>query len=371
MSSGKPQLTAEKQRLLALNTSDILNAKKRQEVFARQKKLKNDLKTETKKRKLRELELLGIDDAPVRSKPRTIENTTEANPTVVLLGDESIQGEEAMDEFSGFYNKEVTPKLCITTCLKPSKRCYSFVRELLYVFPNSFFYPRKGFTVKQIAENCAENDFTDVIIINEDNKKINGLTVQHLPEGPTAFFQLRRVTLNSELPGNPGELEHLSRPEILLNRFTSRVGRRTARILSALFHIEPDFKGRRVITFHNQRDFIFFRHHRYIFERVGKAEAENDAEVKKLQEKARLAAKLRKLGKKHQRLHDQLKDAPKLLEGESIINNAKVRCKIQEIGPQFTMRLKWIQHGIFDKQHGEYEWKMNNDMKTHKKKFHL
>lgn len=24
----------------------------------------------------------------------------------------------------------------------------------------------------------------------------------------------------------------------------------------------PDFEGRRVITFRNQRDFIFFRHHR-------------------------------------------------------------------------------------------------------------
>jgi len=209
-----------------------------------------------------------------------------------------------------------------------------------------------------------------VIVINEDHRKINGMTITHLPEGPTAYFQLRSVVLNRELP-DTADITQLSKPEILLNRFTSRVGRRTARILSALFHIEPEFRGRRVMTFHNQRDFIFFRHHRYIFEIAGKAEAENDGEVKKLQEKARLAAKLRKLGKKHQKLHDSLKDAPKLLEGETIINKAKVRCRIQEIGPQFTMRLKWIQHGTFDIKHGEFEWKMNNDMKSHKKKFHL
>jgi len=33
-----------------------------------------------------------------------------------------------------------------------------------------------------------------------------------------------------------------------------------------LFPQKPEFKGRRVVTFHNQRDFIFFRHHRYVFE---------------------------------------------------------------------------------------------------------
>ena len=29
---------------------------------------------------------------------------------------------------------------------------------------------------------------------------------------------------------------------------------------------EPQFEGRQVVTFHNQRDFIFVRHHRYIYQ---------------------------------------------------------------------------------------------------------
>lgn len=37
-------------------------------------------------------------------------------------------------------------------------------------------------------------------------------------------------------------------------------------MFASLFHQEPQFRGRRVATFHNQRDFIFFRHHRYIFD---------------------------------------------------------------------------------------------------------
>lgn len=40
----------------------------------------------------------------------------------------------------------------------------------------------------------------------------------------------------------------------------------------SLFPQQPEFEGRSAVTFHNQRDYIFFRRHRYIFhnqKRVG------------------------------------------------------------------------------------------------------
>ena len=43
------------------------------------------------------------------------------------------------------------------------------------------------------------------------------------------------------------------------------MGVRVGRMFASLFPQNPEFKGRKVVTFHNQRDFIFFRHHRYIF----------------------------------------------------------------------------------------------------------
>lgn len=55
------------------------------------------------------------------------------------------------------------------------------------------------------------------------------------------------------------------RPELLLNNFNTRLGHSVARILAGLFPYNPEFQGRRAITFHNQRDFIFFRQHRYFF----------------------------------------------------------------------------------------------------------
>jgi ribosome production factor 1 len=49
------------------------------------------------------------------------------------------------------------------------------------------------------------------------------------------------------------------RPELILNGFNTRLGRRVGRMLGSLFHQDPAFRGRRVVTFHNQRDFVFFR----------------------------------------------------------------------------------------------------------------
>lgn len=39
-------------------------------------------------------------------------------------------------------------------------------------------------------------------------------------------------------------------------------GTQVGRMFAALFPQSPEFVGRQVVTFHNQRDFIFFRQHR-------------------------------------------------------------------------------------------------------------
>lgn len=91
---------------------------------------------------------------------------------------------------------------------------------------------------------------------------LDGLLVTHLPDGPTGLFKLSNVKITPELKRNHKEItEH--RPEVILNNFTTRLGHTIGRMLGALFHYEPEFKGRRAVTFHNQRDYIFFRHHRY------------------------------------------------------------------------------------------------------------
>ena len=47
----------------------------------------------------------------------------------------------------------------------------------------------------------------------------------------------------------------------------------------------------------------------------------------------------------------------------------KVRAKMQEIGPQFCLKMRWLQGCAFDTKTGEYEWihkqkEMGKDRKT-------
>lgn len=87
-------------------------------------------------------------------------------------------------------------------------------------------------------------------------------------------------------------------------------------MIASLFPQDPNFRGRQVATFHNQRDFIFFRYHRYIFE-----------------------------------------------------NKKLVR--IQELGPRFNIKLKKLQKGVFDPKEGEYEWIHKKTMDTSRRRFFL
>ena len=107
---------------------------------------------------------------------------------------------------------------------------------------------------------------------------INRFLITHLPIGPTAFFKLSSFFPGDKIQGHGRPTSHI--PEIILNNFVTRLGRRTGRFLGSLFPHEPQFEGRQVVTFHNQRDFIFVRHHRYIYQR----DKDNNQTRAKLQE---------------------------------------------------------------------------------------
>ena len=51
-------------------------------------------------------------------------------------------------------------------------------------------------------------------------------------------------------------------PEININNFSTRLGKTVGKMFHGLFPQVPQFEGRQIATFHNQRDFIFFRRHR-------------------------------------------------------------------------------------------------------------
>ena len=145
-------------------------------------------------------------------------------------------------------------------------------------------------------------------MLGEDQKKITSLSVSNLPKGPTAMFRVSNVVLAKDIKGHGRPTSH--RPEVLLNNFKTKMGVRVGRLLGSLFNNDPQFVGRRAVTFHNQRDYIFFRHHRYIFETKPNASVGRD-------EKG-VRARLQELGPRFTLRLDKVRKGPPGLAGEEL-----------------------------------------------------
>ncbi|CAK9093041.1 Brix domain-containing protein F44G4.1 [Durusdinium trenchii] len=62
-------------------------------------------------------------------------------------------------------------------------------------------------------------------------------------------------------------------------------------------------------------------------------------------------------------------DVPGLIaEGYNFKDNGE-RCALQEIGPRFTLKCRYLQHGTFDARSGEYEYIWRPDAQVSRKKF--
>ena len=227
------------------------------------------------------------------------------------------------------------------------------------------FYPRKHFSVKDICEFAGKKDFTHLMVLSEKSKVCNGMIISHLRRtaaasggdgeyecaGPTAFFKVSNVITSTDVPNHGSATSHV--PELVLNGFSTRLGHRVGRFLGSLFPHNAQFQGRQVATFHNQRDYIFVRHHRYVFEEsnqafVEKKEEKDTSEDNEDNEEEKKTTTRKKADKK------------------------KTKARLQELGPRFTLKLRWIQEGTFDTQFGEYEWfHKRKEMDTTRRRFHL
>jgi ribosome production factor 1 len=206
-----------------------------------------------------------------RNIPATLENQREYDETIITdPNDPDLLEDLAKDEFASFFsNATATPKLLITTSHHPSLSgpTHVFAADLLNVFPGSTFRPR-GRTylpLQTLATGAASRGFTDMLVINEERsrKKIDAITLIHLPSGPSCRFRVSSVQTCKKISGHGNATSHF--PELILNNFTTRLGLRVSRFFHCLLPKQPEFQGRQVVTLHNQRDFIFFRRHRYVF----------------------------------------------------------------------------------------------------------
>ena len=153
------------------------------------------------------------------------------------------------------------PRVCVTTSRDPSSRLKQFAKEVKLLIPNSTRINRGNNRVDTLMEGCKQQEFTDVVVVQETRGEPDGLVVCHLPLGPTAFFTLSSGVLRHDLSPPAAPMSE-AYPHIILNNFHTALGQRVGNILKCLFPVpRPD--SQRVVTFSNDRDFISFRHHMY------------------------------------------------------------------------------------------------------------
>lgn len=223
-----------------------------------------------------------------------------------------------------------TPKILITTTI--NSNLHDEGRLLCTLFPNSHYVPRSShryghkFSVREISSFAAARNYTSVLVLSQamHEKRPDGLTIVHLPDGPTFHFSIQNFLPPSVIPGHGNPTSHP--PELILNNFRTPLGLLTATLFRTLYPAIPDLRGRQVVTLHNQRDFIFLRRHRYVF-------------------------------------RDRRETEKKVVgtDGKEMKGVEEVRAGLQELGPRMTLKLRRVDKGIQRASGQEWEWKGKTD----------
>lgn len=142
-------------------------------------------------------------------------------------------------KFPNLFNDEPPkpPKVLITTSLNST--LHKEAEILMSLFPNSEYIRRSAhryghkYSVREICRFAVNREYTVVVVLNEDQKKPNRLTVVHLPAGPTLTYSVNNWLPGSKLPGH-GNPQDEFYPELLLNNFKSSLGLLAAKSFQTL-----------------------------------------------------------------------------------------------------------------------------------------
>jgi U3 small nucleolar ribonucleoprotein protein IMP4 len=216
----------------------------------------------------------------------------------------------ADDEYARANESE--PRVLLTTSRDPSSRLTQFAKELKLLFPTSQRVNRGSQILPDLAELCRSGGFTDLVMVHEHRGEPDGLVISHMPFGPTCYFGLSNTVMRHDIKDQ--DIGHVSEvfPHLILENFSTPLGKRTATVLKHLFP-EPKAKSKRVVTFANDADYISLRHHTYEMPRGAKSVA------------------------------------------------------LTEVGPRFEMRLYQIKLGTVEQDDADIEWSLRPFMRSGKK----
>ncbi|KAK4151517.1 ribosome production factor 1 [Chaetomidium leptoderma] len=223
-------------------------------------------------------------------------------------------------QFKYLFSEEppAMPKILVTTAINAT--IHKEAQEITAILPNATYIRRSShryghkYSVREIAKYAKNRGYTALLVVHEDLKRPSQLSVCHLngedaPPGPTLTYTIRNYHPGKAIPGHGNATNHY--PELLLNGFQTPLGLLAAKSMHTLFPPKPELAGRQVLTLHNQRDYIFFRRHRYIFRDARPTEKNVQG-----------------------------------ADGKEMDGVKGIRAGLQEIGPRMTLKLRRVDKGL-------------------------
>lgn len=256
------------------------------------------------------------------------EAPSAAPSTMTAATDLALTPEALTQRFPSLFNPSRDPKVLITTSIHAT--IHWEAQLLTTIFPHSNYIKRTAhfhghkYSIREIAGYATNQSYTHVVVLNEERKKPKGLDIVHLPSGPTFHFTISNWVEGAKIPGHGNPTNHY--PELILNGFRTPLGLLAAHLFKSLLPQRPEVQGRQVVTLHNQRDYIFFRRHRYVFrdKRGGEKSIQGS-------------------------------------DGKPMKGVEEIRAGLQELGPRFTLKLRRVDKGIQWGSGQEWKWKAGDE----------
>ncbi|KAF3142490.1 hypothetical protein TWF703_000879 [Orbilia oligospora] len=225
--------------------------------------------------------------------------------------------EEALTTLLSLIPHPTTPPKLLLTSTRRARQ-HQLYQTLSLIFPNTTYVPRgTKFTIPQIASFATNRQYTHLLVALEDSKTLHGLIIILLPAGPTFHFSLTNFADGKAIQGRGVNTNHV--PELILNNFTTTIGRLTASLFQSLYPPQPQFMGRQVKN-----------------KGISRGDRTTGATA---------------VGVGGQRAGEDL----------------GIKVGLQELGPQFTLKLRRVERGICE----GIEWEWKGKMEKDRKMFHL
>ncbi|KAI8630013.1 anticodon-binding protein [Xylariaceae sp. FL1651] len=294
------------------------NARARRDFLYRKALLQKDAEHSERRAKLRASLATGRPLDPSIAKDKQLQKDYQYDESAP---DRSLNEELDLDDEYQALSGIVDPRILITTSRDPSTRLQAFSKEIRLLLPTGIRLNRGGTILPDLVRSAQSAGLTDILLLHEHRGVPTGLTISHLPFGPTASFSLHNVVLRHDIPNTIRGTVSESYSHLIFEGFTTPLGKRIVKILKHIFPPrEPVTSksklGSRVVTFKNIDDTIEVRHH--VFIQTG---------------------------------YDSV--------------------ELSEVGPRMSMKPFQIRAGLLDQRDGDVEWALTNYTRTSRKKNYL